>query len=441
MTADIASIDLNGLRQMMAIHGVGELLVKTLAANDNSKNQPYLGGSLGILNILPIGDVIEHTTASGKIGLKAALPLSWLRADGSLAAAPHAQIILYPQYPEIRFSGFLKGTQGAPNDMMTVREAGRLLFFGVTADRKIIAAVAGARSRLAAEIINLGGLPRTGVFQHVGMGHLQTSRARLLAKLSIIHQKGWIDSGRLRADGSRGPCQATNCGGYTLEAELGITPNGRAEPDFDGWEIKAHAVKDFERAQSGNITLMTPEPTGGLYKANGAEAFVRRFGYSDMSGKPDRLNVSSPHYFGVRNNKTALTLSLIGYDRPKGRIIDPQGGFALVDDQGSEAAAWHYASLISHWNRKHAQAAYIPYRMQKSPILQYNYGSYIRLGEMTDFDLFLKAMADGRIFYDPGIKLEKAGETKPILKRRSQFRIGSAFVSSLYEKFETIDVQ
>jgi len=30
--------------------------------------------------------------------------------------------------------------------------------------------------------------------------------------------------------------RVSNRGGYTLEAELGITPNGYSEPDFMGWE-------------------------------------------------------------------------------------------------------------------------------------------------------------------------------------------------------------
>ncbi|MEO0062747.1 MAG: hypothetical protein RLZZ08_1307, partial [Pseudomonadota bacterium] len=34
---------------------------------------------------------------------------------------------------------------------------------------------------------------------------------------------------------------------YTLEAELGITPNGIAEPDFQGWEVKQYGVRDFVR--------------------------------------------------------------------------------------------------------------------------------------------------------------------------------------------------
>jgi hypothetical protein len=99
---------------MMVAHGVTQLLVKELAANDNSKNQPYLGGSLDILNVLPMGEVRSETTPSGRTGLKAPLPLSWLRPDGSLTVAVGAQLILYPQYPEIRMSGFLKGTKEGP---------------------------------------------------------------------------------------------------------------------------------------------------------------------------------------------------------------------------------------------------------------------------------------------------------------------------------------
>ena len=104
-----ATLSLEQLRRMMAHHGVTQLLVKELAANDNSKNQPYLGGNLEILNLLPMGEVREETTPKGKTGLKAPLPLSWLRGDGSVTPAPNTQIILYPQYPEIRLSGFLKG--------------------------------------------------------------------------------------------------------------------------------------------------------------------------------------------------------------------------------------------------------------------------------------------------------------------------------------------
>ena len=70
---------------------------------------------------------------------------------------------------------------------------------------------------------------------------------------------------------------------------------------------------------------MTPEPTGGIYKDQGPDTFVRRFGYADQSGIADRLNFSSPHRYGLRNNKTGLTLKFIGYDPDRNRITDPKG--------------------------------------------------------------------------------------------------------------------
>ncbi|MCK1513034.1 MvaI/BcnI restriction endonuclease family protein [Bradyrhizobium sp. 190] len=423
---------LKQLREALAQHGVTQLLFKELAANDNSKNQPYLGGNLEILNLLPMGEVREETTPSGKTGLKAPLPLHWLRPDGSLTPAPNTQIILYPQYPEIRMSGFLKGAQGGPNELMTVRQAGRMLFLGITSDRRIVGWVTAPDSPLADQVRHLGELKQTGVFRHIPIGTADTSRERLIQRLLSIHQMGWIASQRLDAAGSFCPCNGSNCGGYTLEAHLGVIPNGKAEPDFEGWEIKGHSVTDFVRLGSGNLTLMTPEPTGGLYKQQGAEAFVRRYGYADQSGIIDRLNFSSPHRYGMRNEKTGLTLQFIGYDVERNSITDPKGGFTLADDRGNEAATWHFAGLIEHWNRKHAKAAYVPYKARKDPAQEYSYGGIVRLAEDTDFLRFLKAMAERAVIYDPGIKLEGAGSSKPTVKRRSQFRVKSADIEVLY---------
>lgn len=436
----LPNLSLEMLRRMMLAHGVQQLLVKELAANDNSKNQPYLGGSLDILNLLPMGEVREETTAAGRSGLKAPLPFSWLREDGSLTEAPNTQLILYPQYPEIRLSGFLKGARGGPNELMTARQAGRLLFFGITADRRIIGWVTAPDSPLADEIRALGELQRTGIFQHVPIGTADTSRDRLLRKLRDIHGLGWLPSQRLYTGGVVGPCTGTNCGGYTLESHLDIVPNGRAEPDFEGWEIKGHTVTDFVRYSSGPLTLMTPEPTGGYYKSDGAEAFVRKYGYADKAGRPDRLNFGGVHKLGETHPSTRLTMQFIGYDPSKNRITDPKGGFTLADAAGNEAATWHFASLLAHWNKKHAKAAYVPFRARTEPDQQYSYGARVRLGEDTDFLRFLQAMALQKVYYDPGIKVEGASTAAPRVKRRSQFRIRSNDIASLYASMTETDV-
>jgi hypothetical protein len=283
----------------------------------------------------------------------------------------------------------------------------------------------------------LGQLPRTGILRHIPIGTADTSRSRLLLRLRAIHQAGWINAQRLRFDHSIVECTGTNCGGYTLEAQLGIVPNALAEPDFDGWEIKAYTVSNFDRLISGPLTLMTPQPTGGIYFNEGVEKFVRTYGYKDRSGRVDRLNFSSPHHYGIRNKSTGLTLTLTGFDPDSRRITDATGGFLLIDDKGREAASWHFASLIQHWNRKHAKAAYVPFIARSTRKRQYHYANKVKLGEDTDFIRFLTALAEDRVYYDPGIKLENISSKNPKAKHRSQFRIGSSNLPSLYARMTT----
>ncbi|MBK6708481.1 MAG: hypothetical protein IPG54_13820 [Sphingomonadales bacterium] len=87
------------------------------------------------------------------------------------------------------------------------------------------------------------------------------------------------------------PYAALNGGGYTLEAELRITPNGIAEPDFCGWEVKQYGVGDFVRfLPKTPVTLMTPEPTGGGIARTALPAFSHASGYDDkMARRPPQF--------------------------------------------------------------------------------------------------------------------------------------------------------
>ena len=255
----------------------------------------------------------------------------------------------------------------------------------------------------------------------------------------IIHQLGWIKSKRLDGLGNLLPCEASNCGGYTLEAELGITPNGYSEPDFLGWEVKQFGVTNFARINSAIITLMTPEPTDGIYKTKGAEVFIRKYGYADKAGKENRMNFGGVHKIGVRHQLTNLEMQLIGFDNESGKIRNTNGRIALVDNRGNEAASWSFSSMLLHWNRKHNQACYVPSLSETENARQYKYGDKIILGTGTDFQLFLGQMANGNIYYDPGIKMENAS-TKPKIKKRSQFRIKSQHLRNLYKTNEIVDI-
>jgi hypothetical protein len=434
--AELPDITLEQLRQRMAANGVKQILMKELAPNDNSKNQPYLGGSLEAANILPItGEVRAEVTAKGNESMKAALPFWWLQPDGSAARAPGAQLILYPQYPEVRLSGFLKGAVNAPSELMNTRLPGRILFLGITKDSRIIAWATGPDSALAWGFRALWGLEQMGVFQvlPVESAETRTSKERLLAELRRINLLGWVDSKALKSDGSIVPCTASQCVGYTLEAELGVARNGRSEPDFLGWEVKASEVTAFDRPPPAKaITLMTPEPTGGFYRNNGVEAFIRKYGYADKKGREDRMNFGGIFRAGQLHEGTGLTLTLSGFDATAGKITNASGSLALIDGAGNAAAEWSFAHLMGIWNRKHAQAVYVPSLAKQEPVRQYSYGGSVRLAEGTDFTRLIKAVAAGAVYYDPGIKLEGVSTDAPETKRRSQFRVRSSELGQLY---------
>lgn len=435
----LPDLTLEELRARMQALGVRRLLFKELAPNDNSKNQPYLSGSMDVTNILPSGDVYVDVTGKGNRIMKAPLPLEWLQPDGSSVPAPDAKLILYPQYPEVRFSGFLKGARNAPAHLLTTRMPGRILFFGITHDRRIIGWCVGPDSKIASELAAAAELEILGVFRRVPLKAREVSTRDILFKeLSRIHSLDWIESKALRQDGSIVPCRSSNCIGYTLEAELGVSRNGLAEPDFEGWEVKANQVTDFRKPppKGKAVTLMTPEPTGGFYREAGVEDFIRMYGYHDKMGREDRMNFGGVHRVNVRHDSTRLTLCLDGFDHSSGQVTNPDGALNLVDDKGNVAASWSFTGLLDLWNRKHARAVYVPGEVKTVPQRFYRYAPVVRLGEGTSFNHLIRALARGDVYYDPGIKLEHASTTRPKIKRRSQFRIKSGHVENLYDRFQ-----
>ena len=321
------------------------------------------------------------------------------------------------------------------------RIPGRILLLGVTADGHVIAHASPPDGPIAHAIANLSEPERIGVFLRVPLGRESPSadRTGLLSELRRIADLEWIPSRRLDARGQSQPCSAPNCGGYTLEAELEIIPNGMSEPDFRGWEVKQHTVSDFVRYSAGAITLMTPEPSAGVYADRGVTEFVGRYGYPDTRGRADRRNFGGMHRFGRVCERTGLTLTLTGYDRRSRRITDATGGVELIDSAGERAAVWPYASILEHWRRKHAFAAYVPSLCRDEHGREYRYGHRIRLGIGTDILRFLDGIASGAVYYDPGIKVEGSG-TRRRSKRRSQFRIRSSEIGRLYGALETVDL-
>ncbi|MCO5287502.1 MAG: MvaI/BcnI restriction endonuclease family protein [Chitinophagaceae bacterium] len=431
-------MNLQNLKKLFADNGCQKIYVKKLSPNDNSKNQVYLGGSFEILNILPIAEIkTEEAGDWNRERFKASINFSWIGDDGNIYPAPNSQLILYPKYPEVRFSGFLAKCENPPSELMTQRLAERLLFLSVSKTGIVLGYVTAPNSEISQEFNALKTDYEVGVFKVIELPQTVNNKAKLLAELYRINQLDWITSKRLDKEGNILPCISSNCGGYTLEAELGITPNGYSEPDFLGWEIKQFGVTNFERINSSVITLMTPEPTDGVYKTKGTDIFLNQYGYADKTGRKDRINFGGIHKAGIRHASTNLEMQLIGFDNASGKIRSSNGRIALVDRKGNEAAAWSFASMLLHWNRKHNQACYVPSLSDTTGNRKYKYGNKIILGTGTDFQLFLKQMAIGNIYYDPGIKMENVS-TKPKIKKRSQFRIKSQHLSNLYKDSEIV---
>lgn len=449
--------NLHEVLAIMATRSVRQVYMKLLAPNDNSKNQPYFGGSFEALNIFPVsGEFTLHTPESQKAGvasrgpgLKGALDFAWLDGYGREYQAPHAQLILYPQYPEVRFSGFLRSCAWAPRELMDPakrgRQHGRILFLGVTDEGRILGYLAPPESAAAREAFALACEPDCGVFRSIDLVEVRRgvadSRELLLTELGRISRKGWISGKSLDVNGKIRPCRSSNCGGYTLEAELGVRPNGYSEPDFYGWEVKQHDVRDLDKPSARAVTLMTPNPDRGHFVELTLPDFIRTYGYPDRRGRPDRLNFGGLHRFGERQPLTGLSLHLRGFDIAKPNTFAADGALTLEDTDGRVAAGWSFVKLLDHWKRKHNRAVFVPSVGRKADdgSRTYRYGGRVGLGTGTGFPLLLQAVANGALYYDPGIKLEGASLAVPTTKSRSQFRIKSTDLARLYHNWEEVD--
>ena len=422
----------------MADLGAQHIYCKPLAENDNSKQQIYLGKSFEVLKLLKFGPVSSDPQGT-RPNFKASIPMSWINSEGNTSLAPGAQLILYPDYPEVRLSGFLRRSPLAPSHLLQPipkdfrrfnnGRDGRVLFFAVT-ESHVYAYLAAANTPVAKEILSLNlpeGRPEWGTLQEIVRTRSPDLREVLLEKLREINRIGWHKSERLDRFGNLRPYDAPNGGGYTLEAQFGIVPNGRSAPDYMGWELKAYSTE--------RITLMTPEPDIGFYGEQGVKAFLIKYGRV-LPGNV--IYFTGTHKAGVSSRTSGHRLELSGFDLTLGKVTDVDGGIQLIASDGTLSAGWSFSRLIEHWGRKHSAAAYIPYEKSLSKPTEYRYNSPILLGEGTEFRLFLGALASGAVVYDPATKLMKFGMTNATVKARSQFRMRVKDLHQLYIRFSEV---
>jgi hypothetical protein len=451
----LSDITLDAVFAMFSDNGATELLFKVLPRNANSKNQVYLAPDLSQLGKIPSGEVSAYESISTKSGqveavFRAPLEFYWLDRDGAPSLAPNAKLIFYPQYPEVRFSGFLQGCRQAPSSLYDKNrrgeEPGRILIFGVGNGAKVLAMTLPPESPAAKQIMDSGPYDEYGALWLLPFpqGDAIDGFLALMQELCALHHRSWVPATRLDPSGALISCAGTNCNGNTLESQLGIRSNGISLPDYRGWEVKARSVTNSERPGASVVTLFTPEPTGGIYVEKGFDSFVRTYGYPDTRGRADRINFGGV-YSCIRpaHARTGLRMVLDGYDpgtgKPGTEKYQSTGAIRLLDESDNDALSWSFVKLMDHWKAKHAHAAFVPAQQRKQPGQQYRFGNQILIGEGAEFGRFLRAVHLGAIYYDPGIKIEDASSSRPSKKRRSQIRVKSRDIPTLYESSRIVD--
>ena len=437
-----SALTLEAVEVLFKQRGCRQVLVKALASKqDNDKNQIYVGKDLVSVSQIPSGEVEVSTTSSDKPGawgkskFQVAVNFHWFTEAGA-TRAPHAKLIYYPQYPEVRFSGFLRGARGGPSDLLVRanrgQEADRVLLLGIAEGGAVWGLVLGNEAAARGEVLRRASATDGPLLLwEVGTIAAGSTKDILLDELESIHRLGWIPSVKLK-DGVLVPYRARNGGGYTLEAHLGVSPNGFAEPDFMGWEIKQHGVPSFEKPGNGVITLFTPEPTAGVYISPGFYDFMGRYGY------PDKTNPHRTNFGGIyrahasKHHLTGLRLELSGFRN--GKSFDAAGSLAFIDENQAVAAEWPFAKLMEHWKRKHAAACYVPsIKRETTSGIEYRYGRGILLAGGATFGKLLTAIDEGKVYLDPALKLILKPGAKPEQKKRSQFRTKFSELEALYE--------
>lgn len=426
-------MDIEKLKELLAIKGATGFLFKKLSENDNCKQQIYLGGSYEALTELPHGDIYVEQGVK-KPTFKASVKLSWLSDNGTIEPAPNTKFILYPKYPEVRLSGFLSNCKSAPSKYLqpktreerTGGQDGRVLVLCPIRD-EIVAYLAVPGSSLSNYFMKK---EFDSFFGRESIVEETDTRKTLIEVLRKTYLSNPHDLVRLLPSGELIPYSKRNAAGYTLESKFGIIPNGSPEPDFMGWELKC--VKD------NRVTLMTPQPDGGEYHNLGNKEFVLKYGHSSQDGG---MYFTGP-YTTFPDKDSGRRLIVEGFERGNGKsiskIIDSEGSISLVE--GEEIlASWSFSHILSHWCNKHNKACYVKYKYETdyfSDKKMISFLNKVKLCEGTSPIKLIEAIYDSSVYLDPGSRVKENGESKA----RNQFRIALDKLNCLYDFLEDVDL-
>lgn len=444
------------MRKAFIDRGCSELLIKQLSPHqDNEKNQVYLGGSSNeLISILPGEDKLrsKSTSVAKKrsntrfLIIEKSIKLFWLNESEPEAYAPHAKIINYFQYPEIRLSGFLRGCPNPPDALRRDNQHSygrRFLVLGISGEEIYATVVTDMQREIIQKILPLPKWEPYKLFKVLTLTKASSpliDPTKLLAEIRLLSGKKYEGCSLKERGQKPQPYFASNGAGYTLEALLDIPKNSNSGPDKYGFEIKA-----FTR---NRITLMTPEPDFGYRYEQGLTAFLHQFGW------PGTKKDGSHRFNGKHNTLRAyplsnLKLEILHWDAVHG-VPTGKGNpdVILVDNDTREiAAGWTFTKLSASWSKKHAGGMYVqatraqPLRTAKPP--RYSFGPEIHCGIGTSPLYLLKAISEGRIYLDPGDRVDSIGQEK----KRTQWRIDkprgvklSEALSHLYDDMKTYQI-
>ena len=441
--------ELQGILQQAGANGA---LIKALSKNHNDKNQVYSGSDFQPLHPYFDFEFDERvgSVSAKKGGKTAGNPIleavfrnfRWLSADGTEVPAKNLKMIIYPQYPEARLSGFDPVRGQMPQSLSVSYTKAN-----PDAVRYLVLARRGSGDALGVMVVNPGpqfiqevkalpSAPRSRVWKEIDIG--ENAGVELQRLLSPIVRR--VHNGaRLDKNGTVIPFNGTQVCGFTLEQALGIVPNSGKNGDFKGIELKTHTQK--------KVTLFTPEPDLGAYQQDFIK-FMVNYGYEDANGS---YRLTGVHRQGVECSKSQLTLLISNYD-PEESLASQSGKEIIVGlftRDGHLAAGWSLPRILNCWGAKHNEVVYVPASKRKNadPVMQdagysfeVSFENQVRWCRQTSADRLLQAIHKGTIFLDPAPKYVPGQPKKT--KRRSQWRVNDigAAVGDLYDHVEEIEL-
>ncbi|WP_336356020.1 MvaI/BcnI family restriction endonuclease [Pseudomonas granadensis] len=454
--------------------GCDMAMLKFLPKNANDKNQVYWTREIQPLQTkftLKFGDrgisASKECVKNGDSITEAVFEsYGWVDQNEQVVPVKNAKVIIYPQYPEVRLSGFTTVQNTMPrmlsvNFTKTNPNAIRLMILGRIPGGACVGLMyIDLPQSLLEEINALPGAEgsRACKLLIIKQGHSHRLASRLREVVDRPHR-----GCRLDAKGKTLPFTGTQVCGYTLEQQFGITPNSAMDGDFHGIELKVHTTR--------KVTLCTTEPDFGVYAEN-FEGFMTTHGYESTPGE---WRVTGLHRATVPCAKSNLTLHVREY-----RTVDPQNlksgwicndqgerqsfpydpktsltakmnavEVVLLDPAGKVAAGWSLARLMNNWGAKHNEAVYISANKSnntnaKDAELGFKYeitfASKVIWCGGTSAERLLEAICAGTIFLDPAPKFMANDRSKN--KRRCQWRVNdiNKAVHALYENVNFRDL-